>query len=52
MDGAIERPAPGPEALAAAGMTTVKGSTPESFAKVIDEELASYKKLASKVRGK
>lgn len=39
------------EQLGNAGLTPIKGSTPASYAKVIDEELALYKKLAAKARG-
>ena len=38
--------------LAEAGMTAVRGSSPESFAKIIDEELVLYEQLSSKARGK
>jgi tripartite-type tricarboxylate transporter receptor subunit TctC len=39
------------EQLASAGLTPVKGSTPASYARIIDEELALYEKLAAKARG-
>ena len=39
------------EQLANAGLTPVKGGTPASYAKAIDEELSLYEKLAAKARG-
>ena len=39
------------EQLGNAGLTPIKGGTPASYAKVIDEELALYEKLAAKARG-
>lgn len=38
--------------LAEAGMTAVRGSSPESFARIIDAELVLYEQLSSKARGK
>lgn len=39
------------EQLGSAGLTPIKGGTPASYAKVIDEELGLYEKLAAKARG-
>jgi tripartite-type tricarboxylate transporter receptor subunit TctC len=39
------------EQLGHAGLVPVKGSTPASYAKVIDQELSLYEKLAAKARG-
>ncbi len=39
------------EQLGNAGLTPIKGGTPESYARVIDEELGLYEKLAAKARG-
>lgn len=39
------------EQLGNAGLTPIKGGTPASYAKVIDEELGLYEKLAAKARG-